>query len=267
MKGQGDGHAGHSEVPTALQRLHTGQAEDRVDFWRVMPIQHSTMQPPYIPSTDADFDSWLTNFSALLTASPTTYGLVVGDATIVHGVTTTWSTAYAATVNPSTRTTPAIAAKDAARNAATATTRPYAVNISRNAGVTNENKTAIGVNLSNPARTPVPPPSTQPALSLVSAIHNQQTIAYRDTTTPTSKAKPVGAIGLDLWWVVQLGAATDPSVARPLTICTKSPVNIGTLTPDAGKTATYFGRWTTRSGPGGQTQTGPWSAPLAVVIV
>ncbi len=225
------------------------------------------MQAPYIPATDSGFDSWLTNFSTLLTGSPTTYGLVSGDAVIVAGVTATWSTAYAAATNPSTRTSVTIAAKDSARNAATATVRPYATQISRNAGVTNDDKTAIGVNLPNPARTPVPPPSTQPVLSLVSATHNQQTIAYRDTSTPTSKAKPPGAISVEIWQAIAIAPITDTGFAKPLTLATKSPFNVGTLSGDAGKTATYFGRWTTRSGPGGQNQVGPWSAPLSVTIV
>jgi hypothetical protein len=225
------------------------------------------MQTPYIPSKDADFDSWLVNFSALLTASPTTYGLTSGDATTVAGVTTAWTAAYTAATNPSTRTSPTIAAKDAARNAATATVRPLAIQISRNAGVSNDDKTAIGVNLINTSRTPVPPPTTQAVLSLVSAIHNQMTIAYRDSSTPTSKAKPPGAISLEIWQAIGTTPATDPSAAKPLTLATKSPVTVGTLTGDAGKFATFFGRWTTRSGPGGQAQSGPWSAPLSVAIV
>lgn len=225
------------------------------------------MAAPYIPPSDSGFDSWLVNFSTLLTADPTTYGLTSGNATTVAGVTATWSAAYAASTNPATRTAPTVAAKDAARNAATATVRPFAVLISRNAGVTNENKTAIGVNLPNPSRTPVPPPTTTPALSLVSAIHNQMTLAYRDTSTPTSKSKPTGATHLELWQFIGTAPATDPSTAKPLTLATKSPVVIGQLTSDAGKTATFFGRWSTLSGPGGQAQSGPWSAPLSVTIV
>jgi hypothetical protein len=224
-------------------------------------------QAPYIPAQDAMFDAWLTNFSSLITTSPTTYGLVAGDATIIAGVTTTWSAAYAAAINPSTRTPVTVAAKDAARNAATATVRPYAVQISRNSGVSNDDKTAVGVNLPNPSRTPVPPPITQPALSLVSAIHFQMTLAYRDTSTPTSKSKPFGATHLDLWVATGTAPVTDPSTAKPLTLATKSPVTIAWTGPDVGKTATFFGRWSTRSGPGGQNQVGPWSAPLSVTIV
>jgi hypothetical protein len=225
------------------------------------------MQAPYIPSKDADFDSWLVNFSNLLTASPTTYGLVSGDAVIVAGVTTTWSAAYAAATNPGTRTSVTIAAKDAARNNATATVRPYAVSISRNPAVDNGDKVDIGVNLPNPARTPIPAPTTQPALSLRSAAHFQHVLAYRDTSTPTSKAKPFGAVQMELRVTVATGSSSDPEAAKPLTQATKSPVFISWTSPDVGKTATYFARWVTKSGPGGQAQYGPWSAPFPVVIL
>lgn len=225
------------------------------------------MQAPYIPPQDAQFDAWVTNFSTLLTADPTTYGLVAGDATAVAAVVTPWSAAYAAATNPSTRTSVTIAAKDAARNAATATIRPFAVQISRNAGVSNDDKTAIGVNLPNPNRTPVPPPTTVPGLTLVNAIHFQQTIAYRDTSTPTSKGKPPGATGMELRATVQVGPATDPEAAKPMTVATKSPIVLSFTAPDVAKTATYWARWVTRSGPGGQAQTGDWSAPLSVVII
>lgn len=225
------------------------------------------MQVPYIPPQDGAFDTWLANFSTLLTAAPTTYGLVAGDAVIVAGVTLTWANAYVAAVNPTTRTAVTIAAKDAARLAATAIVRPYAIQISLNAGVANGDKTAIGVNLPNPSRTPVPPPTTQPTLSLVSSIPFQQTLAYRDTSTPTSKAKPPGVIGLDLRRTIQVGPATDPDAAVAYTIATKSPVVAAFTAGDVSKTCTWFGRWVTRSGPGGQAQNGPWSPPFSVAII
>lgn len=225
------------------------------------------MQSPYLPDPDSLFDSWFTNFSALITATPADFGLVSGDATTIAASRTLWHTAYLAAINPATRTSPAIAAKDAQRILSTALIRPYAVGISRNPAVTNDNKVAVGVNLPNTARTPVPPPSTVPTLSLVQAIHFLQTLAYRDTSTPTSKAKPEGAIGLDLWRVIGTAPATDPTTGTPFGTITKSPTMIGYTSPDVGKTATYWGRWVTRSGPSGQAQYGPWSAPLAVVII
>lgn len=224
------------------------------------------MQQPYIPAQDASFDLWSANFSTLITDDPTTYGLVSGDAVSIAAVVDPWHDAYVTAVNPATRTPAAIAAKDAARTACEAVVRPYAQQISRNPAVTNDDKIAVGVNLPNTARTPIPPPTTVPALSLVNSIHFQQTLAYRDTATPTSKAKPPGAIGCDMRMTLSTAPATDPEASKPLTIATKSPVVVSFTSQDVGKFATYWGRWSTRSGPGGQVQYGDWSAPLTVVV-
>ncbi len=224
------------------------------------------MQAPYIPGPDSAFNAWFSNFSTLLTASPTTYGLVAGDATAVAAQLAVWAPAYALTVDPTTRTSVTIAAKDAARTASEATVRPYAQLISRNAGVTNDDKVAIGVNLPNASRTPIPPPTTAPAVSLESSIHFQTTIRYYDTSTPTTKAKAAGAIGMELWRKIGTTPSADPTEAAQYGVLTKSPSVIGHSAPDVGKFCTFWGRWITRSGPGGQAQTGPWSAPLTVVL-
>jgi hypothetical protein len=223
-------------------------------------------QPSYIPGPDAGFNDWLNNFSTLLTATPADFGLLAGDATAVAAVVTPWNVSYPLAINPATRTGPAIAAKDADRTAAEQTVRPYAIRISQNPAVTNDNKLAIGVNLPNSARTPVPPPTTQPALSLVNSVHFQMQIAYRDTSTPTSKAKPPGAIGVELRMFIGTGAVPAPDLLTTYGTLTKSPATIGFTAPDVGKTCTYFARWVTRSGPGGVAQAGPWGAPLAVVV-
>lgn len=225
------------------------------------------MQAPYIPATDAAFDSWLANFSALITAAPTTYGLTAPDAVTIAASYSAWNAAFLLATNPTTRTTPAIAAKDAERLLAEQVVRPFAVGISRNPAVTNLDKTAVGVNLPNTARTPIPPPLTVPGLTLVAAIHFVHTLAFRDTSTPTTKAKPFGAIGMELWRTLAVGASTDPTTATQIAVLTKSPNSIGYTAPDVGKTATYWGRWVTRSGPGGTAQQGPFSAALAVLVI
>jgi len=224
------------------------------------------MQAPYLPPPDAAFDAWSQNFSTLITADPTTYGLIAGDATAIAAVVDAFHTAYGLASNPVTRTAVTIAAKDAARVAAEPVLRDYAQQISRNAGVDNSDKTAVGVNLPNTARPPIPQPTTQPQLALVSSVHNLQVISYKDSATPTTKAKPFGAIGIDLRVSISLTPAASPDNVPPFGVITKSPVNIGMLSGDAGKTARYWGRWVTRSGPGGMAQYGPWSAPMDVVV-
>lgn len=221
----------------------------------------------YIPAKDADFTTWLDNFSALITAAPATYGLIAGDAVIIAGVTSAWDAAIALATNPATRTPVTIGDKDAARAAAEAIVRPYATNIAANAGVTNGDKLAVGVTVRKTIPTPVPPPLTSPTLSLVAAAPLQHQLAYRDTATPSSKAKPAGSIGLQVFRAVGVAPAVDPAQASYYDIWTKSPNVSSFLVGDVGKVATYFGRWQTRGGPGGSVQYGPWSAPLVLTVM
>jgi len=224
-------------------------------------------QAPYIPAKDADFNNWLNNFSTLLTANPTTYGLTAPDAVAVASVTTTWNTAYETATNPDTRTSPAVAAKDAARASAEATVRPYAQQISKNAAVSTEDKTAIGVNIPNFSPVPIPPPTTFPQLGFRSATPLVHLLQYQDSELGTGKKKPFGAIGVEIWRSVGTVPATDPDQTTYYGQFTKSPLRVSFSADQVGKICTYFARWVTRSGPGGVAQTGPWSAPLTATVI
>jgi hypothetical protein len=224
-------------------------------------------QAPYLPAPDAAFDSWLTNFSAQLTAAPTDYGLTIGDATATAAVTTAWSDAYAMVTNPATKTAPTVAAKNVARASAEQVVRPLAVRISLNPSVSDELKSGIGVTVRTTTPTPVPPPLTYPILGFLSATPGVHNLKYNDSATPTTKAKPPGAIGVEIWRAVGVTAAIDPAQAKYYQQWTKSPNTSNFDATEAGKIATYFARWITQAGPGGTAQTGPWSAPLSAVIV
>ena len=78
-----------------------------------------------IPTKEADLYNWADNFSTLLTANPTTYGLVAGDATAVAAVVTPFKTAFDAASDPGTRTQALVGTKDAAKDAMLAVIRPY----------------------------------------------------------------------------------------------------------------------------------------------
>lgn len=224
------------------------------------------MAKPYIPARDADFNVWILNFSAVLTAAPTSYGLVAADAVIVSGVKNSWVTAWGLASAPATRTSSTIAAKDAARLSAETIIRPYAVGISLNPAVSNANKTTIGVTVRSTVPTPVPPPITAPILNVQSAIPLQQTLRY-SIPDSAGKYKPSGVIGMEVFRSVGVVAATDPAQASYVGTVTKAPFTQGFASEDQGKIVTYFARWATRSGPGGVSQPGPWSAPLVLTVM
>lgn len=218
------------------------------------------MASSYIPSTDAGFSAWITNFSSLITASPTTYGLIAGDATAIAAQATSYNAALTVATDPSTRTPSAVAAKDAAKAEALAVVRPYAVQISLNPGVSDEDKTAVGVTVRKLVPSPIPAPVDAPQVSFVSAVPLVTTLKVVNSATPTSKAKPFGAIGIQLFGSVGTVAATDPEQLKFIGQFTKIPLSIDFGSSDQGKICTVAARFVTRGGNGGAAKVGPWSA-------
>lgn len=225
------------------------------------------MSATYIPAKDADFALWASNFSALITATPTAYGLIAGDAVAIASVNSPFQAAFLLSTNPATRTSPTVATTRGARASAEAVMRPYAMRINANQSVTNAQRLNLGLTVRVTTPTPIPAPATSPALVLVAAVPGQMELQYRDSSTPTAKAKPFGAVALALFSKVAATPTADPADATFAALVTKTPFLVPFTSPEAGQTATFFARWVTASGPSGIAQNGPWSAPLSVVVV
>lgn len=216
----------------------------------------------YIPPKDADFQSWLLNFSTQLTASPATYGLVAANAVTVAAAYAAWNAAYLLgggtyhlPVNPATKTPETTQAKADARISAESVVRPFAQLISRNAGVLASDKIAIGVNPRTTVPTPIPAPTSFPILSLVGATPWQHTLGSKDSAAVTGKAKPFGALQLELRCTASATPIVDPEALAFVGLYTKAPFAVNFDVSDVGKQAYYSGRWITRTG-----LAGPFSA-------
>jgi hypothetical protein len=225
------------------------------------------MPANYIPPSDSGFSDWIQNFSTLITADPTSYGLVAGDATAIAAQNTAYQAAYSLANDPSTRTPVTVAAKDAAKATALSTVRPYAQQINLNAAVTNDQRAALGITIRKTVPTPVPPPATAPIISMLSNMPLLATLAYRDPMTPTSKAKPYGVIGVQVFASIGTVAATDPAQAIYQQTATKSPFGLAFTSAQVGKICTIFARYVTRGGPAGVQQEGPFSAPFTFSVM
>lgn len=228
---------------------------------------HNMPATDYVPSRLADFALWCANFSTKLTATPTLYGLTAPDAVAVAATAGDFASSYAASSTPATRTSATIAQTAAQRAIATALIRPYAVRISANTSVDPSDKIDIGVTVRSLIPTPIPPPTTTPALALESAISLNQTLRYFDTSTPTAKAKPFGAATMQVWRAIGIVAAVDPEQSSFYANVTKSPFVVNFDAAAKGKVVTYFARWQTVAGAGGKSATGPWSEPLSLSVM
>lgn len=231
----------------------------------LLMIAASAMQlttASYIPPKDADFDTWATNFSALLTASPATYGLVAGDAATVAAAYTPWHTAYLAANNFSTRGPSTVQTKNTAKVNLLAIVRPYAQLISNNAGVSPTAKVNIGVNPRTTVPAPIVAPTSFPLLALRGGTPLQLTMAYSDSAAPDGKAKPYGALQLQVFAQVSATVITDPAAITFHGAATKSPFVLDFESGDANKIAYIAARYVTRTG-----LVGPWSAIQSATVM
>lgn len=219
------------------------------------------MATPYIPPKDSDLLAWATNFDNLITAAPGTYGLVAADALAITAVVGPYQTAQGVVDNPSTRTSVTIAAKNAAKQAMLVIVRTYASQIRLNAGVSNSDKLALGLNLPNNTPSPIPAPTSNPLLNIIGATPGQLTLRFADSNTPDKRSKPQGATALQLFVGVDTITLSDPADTAFDQLVTKQPVAVTFNPGDAGKVATLYGRWSTRTG-----LVGPWSPSASFII-
>lgn len=215
----------------------------------------------YIPSKLASLGLWATNFSSLITASPTTYGLTAPNASAISSAVSPFTAALAVSTNLSTRTRATVAATQSAKAAMLAVVRPFAQTVSRNSGVTPEHKAALGVNTRTNTPSPIPAPSTNPIISVISAAPLEQTVRASDSTTPDKRAKPFGALGMLLYGKASLTPITNIDELPVVQIVTKQPIKVAFDSADRGKTMYYYGRWYNRKG-----QLGPASSIASFVV-
>jgi hypothetical protein len=218
--------------------------------------------PSYIPAKEANLNAWLLNFSALLTAAPSTYGLGPTDAANVAADVSAWTADYTPILSPATKTAATVSAKNSGKVAVLAQIRPYAQSISLNAGVTTSAKTAIGVNPRTSVPVPITAPTTTPVLTAQSTSTAGTILRYRDATaSPSVKSKPYGVTQVQLYALASVTPITDPTTLTFIEAATKSPLTAALGSGAAGKTVYFAARWQTRKG-----LVGPWSPIISYVV-
>jgi hypothetical protein len=147
------------------------------------------------------------NFSTLITATPTAYGLTSTLATAYAALHTAYGTALAA-CEPSIRTKSAVSTKNVARTNLKNDAKLLANLVNGTASVTNAQKLALGLNV-KAAPAPVPPPSAAPALNVNSVSGWTVKIKLSDSSSSAKRGKPPGVSGASVFSFVGTSAPTD----------------------------------------------------------
>src|SRR4051812_15554784 len=161
------------------------------------------------PEKDSELFQWSLNFSTKITATPTAFGLVAGQATAYAALHSAFGTALAA-ADPAVRNKPATLAKNDARTALKSSARSLAMIIQGTPTVTDGQKASLGLTV--PAqRQPIPVPSAIPSVDIVSVMGRTVKIRIHDAEGEGKRFKPAGVKGAAICTFVGATAPTDPS--------------------------------------------------------
>lgn len=214
---------------------------------------------PYIPVKQGNFLAWLSNFTSLIVANPTQYGLTAPQASEQLAFTVQYQNAYVLALDPSTRTQSTVAAKDNARVAAEQNARRLA-QLARQFLLSDptpenyERMEDLGLKIPDPTPTPVPAPATFPVISSVGTNNGQIVLTWTDSDSPAARRKPPGAIAMQLWGVFGEVAAVSTAQMEYLVQSGRIPYTLTYASEMRGKVGSFAGRWVSARG-----LTGPWS--------
>jgi hypothetical protein len=215
----------------------------------------------YLPGPDSNYAAWVENFRTYAAANLAALGLTAPDLAPVTAGETAFDSALAAHITAKNAAMAAKQAKDFARRDLTADIRPLVRRIQANPNVTDAQRAALGITIPDVNPTPVGPPATRPVTSITLGQRLQHTLNFVDELTPTRRAKPAGAIGVEVWAKVGTTPPTGEGDLQFMRIDSSTPAVLNFTATDGNKTAYYWTRWVTATG-----ERGPWSEQVAATI-
>lgn len=217
------------------------------------------MATDYIPQGDADFDVWQQNFYAYVNAHLPELGLSAADLAPLTASQANWQTAYSSHISAQAQAYGARQGKDTARDDFESLTRQFVRRVQSLPGVTDAQRAQMSITVPR-ERSATGAPQTRPVTSVNTEQRLRHTVNFVDETTPTSRARPEGVTGCEIWNRVG-DAPTGPSQMTYLGTDTRTPYVAEYDEQDAGRTAYYMLRWINSKG-----ETGPWSQTISATI-
>lgn len=217
--------------------------------------------PDFIPNSDAEFDTWFSNFMFMLDKKTAALGLTASEIAPLTAEHTGWNTDYPAFITARSEHAAATQTKNQRRTNSKAAVRKLVRVLQTNPNITDADRAELGVPIPDTTRTRSAVPTTRPIVNIDTSQSLRHELDFFDEQTPNSRAKPEDVMGAEI--SIQIGGPEplDPDQMRILAIDTATPY-IATFTgEDAGKTAYYRLRWLNTRG-----ERGPWSQLYSATI-
>jgi hypothetical protein len=163
----------------------------------------------FVPSKNGDLLTWALGYSSHITATPTDYGLVAGDATTLAGLVTTFQTSLAASTNGATRGKATVLATKTARKNLVAFIRRTARIVQACLTVTDEMRQDLGITIPK-ERAPIPPPAFVPSIDIKSVSGRNVTVRVHQDGA-LKRGLPDGVKSILLYSFVGETPPSDPA--------------------------------------------------------
>jgi len=151
----------------------------------------------YIPTKEAQLLSWSANLSTELGVDPATYGTTMEAVGAFQVLQAAFANAYATATTPTTRTGPTIEAKNEAKAALIAGTRPLVQSIQVSPVMTNTKRDILGIPIRDYEPTPIGVPTQMPKLTVTKVTGRLIGLQLMDQDD--EKRRPVGVMAANLF--------------------------------------------------------------------
>ena len=219
----------------------------------------------YIPGSDTEFQAWAANFVTYAQAHLAELGIALPDILPIGAGRADFDTKMAANVTAQQSAQSARQAKDASRDSLESAIRQLVRQLQASGDVDDAERAALGITIPDTIRTTAAGGiDTRPIGMVDTSQRLRHEIRFSDEATPTSRAKPAGVMGCEIWVkVAATGEAppADPDELSFVAMDTASPYIVEYDGADGGKTAHYMLRWVKSGG-----EKGPWSETISATI-
>lgn len=216
----------------------------------------------YIPADDSGLAAWARNLADQISGSEVNYGLVAADSVAYEAFVTAFENNLAANSAAQTAARTARQTKDSSKEALGSASRNLARRLQASPLVSDTERILLGLTVRDTTPTAVPPPTSQPVLFVDTSSRLQHKINFRDSLTPTSKAKPAGVLGCEIYRKVGGTAPADLSQCEFVAMDTATPYGVEYQAEQGGQMVHYLGRWVNRNG-----SAGPISDLISATVV
>jgi hypothetical protein len=218
------------------------------------------MSKDYIPQSKAEFAAFLKNLATKLAANKA--GLNIPDANInsLSAVQVSYEQALdeeeTARINFEAKREAAKALREQAEAQARAMVRM----VQADPNSTDELRASLQIPIRDTTRTSPSPITSRPVLTIDFSQRRQHELDFRDSETPTRRARPDNTTGCEIQSYTGTTPPTGLGQFKYVDTDARTPLVVQYGDEDAGKTAYYIGRWVNAE------EKGPWSETVSATI-